>query len=271
MPGGILQIAANSAVNNIFNDNNFSLFKVVYHKYTPFSIEDYKLPLSSLSDFSKKLDVIIPKVGDLLTDIVLNIEIPQLTGNYTFDNATEYLNYLNSQYTFVTMTDKQQYYENLYKESLGNTLQTYLLRETTYTGTTGPSGTTGLTGSTDYQLMLPLLDTSMFLNSGITQKYSLQNYLNSQFIYSGSGTNTGSTGPNSVYFDNQYKLHTINQLQYSQKSSTTNIDYLNYAFQDKEFYFFIANLLNIKEIDPNYAITYFNEWQTIYYDTVNKF
>lgn len=271
MGGGILQIAANSAVNNIFNDNNYSLFKIVYHKYTSFSIEDYKLPLSSLSDFSKKLDVIIPKVGDLLTDVVLNIELPQLTGNYTFQNGTEYLNYLNSQYTFVTMTDKQQYYENLYKESLGNTLQSYLLRETTYTGYTGSSGTTGLTGSTDYQLMLPLLDTSMFLNSGISQKYSLENYLNSQFIYSGTGNNTGSTGPNSVYFDNQYKLHTINSLQYSQKSSTTNIDYLNYAFQDKEFYFFIANLLNIKEIDPNYAITYFNEWQTIYYDTVNKY
>ena len=271
MPGGLLQIAANSAANYIFNDNDYSLFKIVYHKYTPFSIEDYKLPLSSLSDFGKKIEVIIPKVGDLLTDMVLNVELPQLTGNYTFQNGTEYLNYLNSQYTFVTMTDKQQYYENLYKESLGNTLQTYLLRETTFTGYTGLSGSTGVTGSTNYQLMLPLLDTSMFLNSGITQKYSLENYLNSQFIYSGTGYNTGSTGPNSLYFDNKFKLHTINSLPYYQKATTTNIDYLNYAFQDKEFYFFIANLLNIKEIDPNYAITYFDKWQDVYYNTVNKY
>ena len=48
MGGGILQIAANSVSNSIFNDVNYSFFKIVYHKYTSFTIEDYILPLSSL-------------------------------------------------------------------------------------------------------------------------------------------------------------------------------------------------------------------------------
>ena len=255
MGGGILQIAANSVSNSIFNDVNYSFFKIVYHKYTSFTIEDYILPLSSLSDFGKKLEVVIPKVGDLLTDIILKIELPQVNGEYVFSDRAAYLASLQAQYTFTTMTNIQQYYENLYKESLGNTMQVYLVRnyKDNIKGTVG-----------NYQLMLPLLDSTMFLNQGITQPYSLQKYLNDTYP-----TSTG-TSPNSTYFTNQFKLHTIIPLLYSLKS-TTNIDYLNYAFQDKEFYFFIANLLNIKEINPSYKITYFNEWQNNYYNTVKKY
>jgi len=255
MGGGILQIAANSVSNSIFNDVNYSFFKIVYHKYTSFTIEDYILPLSSLSDFGKKLEVVIPKVGDLLTDIILKVELPQVNGNYVFSDRDTYLASLQAQYTFATMTDIQQYNENLYKESLGNAMQVYLIRnyKDNIKGTVG-----------NYQLMLPLLDSTMFLNQGITQPYSLQKYLSNTYP-----TSTG-TSPNSTYFTNQFKLHTVIPLLYSLKS-TTNIDYLNYAFQDKEFYFFIANLLNIKEINPSYKITYFNEWQNNYYNTVKKY
>jgi hypothetical protein len=255
MGGGILQIAANSVSNSIFNDVNYSFFKIVYHKYTSFTIEDYILPLSGLSDFGKKLEVVIPKVGDLLTDIILKVELPQVKGEYVFSDKDAYLASLKAQYTFVTMTDIQQYNENLYKESLGNGMQVYLIRnyKDNIKGTVG-----------NYQLMLPLLDSTMFLNQGISQPYSLQKYLSDVYP-----TSTG-TSPNSTYFTNQFKLHTIIPLLYSLKS-TTNIDYLNYAFQDKEFYFFIANLLNIKEINPSYKITYFNEWQNNYYNTVKKY
>ena len=54
-------------------------------------------------------------------------------------------------------------------------------------------------------------------------------------------------------------------------TNISNIDYINYSFQDKEFYFFIANILNIKKIDPSYEITYYNDWETKYYDTVKKY
>jgi hypothetical protein len=95
----------------------------------------------------------------------------------------------------------------------------------------------------------------MFLSPGKSQKYSLETFINN----------------NSQFFDNEYKLHTINDLKYSEKLNVSNIDYLNYSFQDKEFYFFIANLLNIKEINPNYSIIYYNEWQNNYYNTVKKY
>ena len=69
MGGGILQIAANVSNDSLFNDQNYTFFKSVYHKYTPFTLENYVLNLSSLSDFGKKMEVVIPKVGDLLADM----------------------------------------------------------------------------------------------------------------------------------------------------------------------------------------------------------
>ena len=240
MGGGLLQIEANSAIDPIFTDPNYTLFLAVYHKYTPFSIQDYTLKLSSLSDFGKKLEVTIPKAGDLLTDMVLTIDLPQVIGEYIFTNQQEYLNSLTSQFTFSIMNDVQQYNENLYKLSLGNSLQVYLVRDSQIG---------------KYQLILPLLDATMFLTQGKTQKYDLTSFLAS----------------NSQFFDNQYNLHVIQNLNYGVSSNITNIDYLNYAFQDKEFYFFIANLLNIKQIDPSYKITYYNDWITVYYNTVKKY
>jgi hypothetical protein len=240
MGGGLLQIAANSATDSIFNDPNYTLFLAVYHKYTPFSIQDYTLKLSSLGDFGKKLEVNIPKIGDLLTDMCLIVDLPEINGEYTFTNQEEYVNSLTSQFTFSIMNDVSQYQENLYKLNLGNTMQVYLIRDSQIG---------------KYQLMLPLLDTTMFLTEGKSDKYSLTNFLES----------------NSQFFDNQYNLHVIQNLNYTLNTSVTNIDYLNYAFQDKEFYFFIANLLNIKSIDPNYKIVYYSEWQTRYYETVNKY
>ena len=100
MGGGLLQIAANSATDPVFNDPNYTLFLAVYHKYTPFTIQDYTLKLSSLSDFGKKLEVTIPKVGDLLTDMVLTIELPQVSGEYTFTNQQDYINSITNQFTF---------------------------------------------------------------------------------------------------------------------------------------------------------------------------
>jgi hypothetical protein len=240
MGGGILQIAANSANDSLFNDQDYTLFKSVYHRYTPFSIENSILNLTSLSDFGKKIETVIPKVGDLLTDIMLVIDLPEISGEYTFTNRDDYLNSLKNQYSFTTMNDLQQYNENLYKLSLGSEMQAYLVRDS-------------ILGQ--YQLVLPLLDATMFLVQGKKQKYSLSNFLST----------------NSQFFDNKYKLHTIKDLVYGVKDTILNIDYLNYAFEDKEFYFFIANLLNIKTNNPNVNIVYFNEWTTNYKNTIKKY
>jgi hypothetical protein len=240
MGGGILQLASNTSNDSLFNDQTYTLFKIVYHKYTPFSIENTILNLTSLSDFGKKIETVIPRTGDLLTDVMLVIDLPEITGEYIFTNRDEYLNSLQNQYTFTTMNDLQQYNENLYKLSLGSEMQAYLVRDS-------------ILGQ--YQLVLPLLDATMFLIQGKKQKYSLSKFLET----------------NSQFFDNKYKLHTIKDLVYGIKDNITNIDYLNYSFQDKEFYFFIANLLNIKEINPNLNIKYFDQWLTIYNDTVKKY
>jgi len=240
MGGGILQIASNVSGDSLFNDQNYTFFKSVYHKYTPFSIENNILNLSSLSDFGKKMEVVIPKVGDLLTDIMLVIDLPEVNANYVFTDRDEYIQSLENQYTFITMTDMQQYNENLYKLNLGSGMQVYLVRDSVLG---------------QYQLVLPLLDATMFLTQGKKQKYSLSTFLQN----------------NSQFFDNQYKLHTIKDLIYAVKDNISNIDYLNYAFQDKEFFFFIANLLNIKNINPTLNIQYFNNWIDEYGNVVKKY
>ena len=155
MGGGILQIASNVSGDSLFNDQNYTFFKSVYHKYTPFSIENSILNLSSLSDFGKKMEVIIPKVGDLLTDIMLVIDLPEVNANYVFTDRDEYIQSLENQYTFITMTDIQQYNENLYKLNLGSGMQVYLVRDSVLG---------------QYQLVLPLLDATMFLTQGKKQK-----------------------------------------------------------------------------------------------------
>jgi hypothetical protein len=129
MGGGILQIAANVSNDSLFNDQNYTFFKCVYHKYTPFTLENYVLNLSSLSDFGKKMDIVIPKVGDLLTDMMLVVDLPQIKGEYTFTDRDAYIKSLQDQYTFSTMNDIQQYNENLYKLNLGANLQAYLVRD----------------------------------------------------------------------------------------------------------------------------------------------
>jgi len=240
MGGGILQIAANTSNDSLFNDQNYTFFISMYHRYTPFSIENSILNLTSLSDFGKKIETVIPKIGDLLTDLMLVIDLPEISGEYIFTNREDYLASLQNQYSFTSMNDIQQYNENLYKLSLGSSVQAYLVRDSVLG---------------QYQLVLPLLDATMFLIKGQKQKYSLTKFLQN----------------NSQFFDNQYKLHTIKDLVYGVKTNTINIDYLNYSFQDKEFYFFIANLLNIKTINPNLNIVYFDKWQVIYKDTIKKY
>ncbi|MBU3743900.1 MAG: hypothetical protein FGM61_05035 [Sediminibacterium sp.] len=113
----------------MFNDQQYTLFKAVYHRFTPFSIEDYEFNISGTGDFGKKIDVRIPKVGDLLTDMTLVIDLPEISGSYVFENKDEYLNSLQSQYSFTTMNDIQQYKENLYKLKLGQNMQAYLVRD----------------------------------------------------------------------------------------------------------------------------------------------
>jgi len=86
MPGGLLQIAINSGKDNYLVSNpQISFFKSVYRKYTRFSIETIKETpnLTNLQeDIDTKLNIKIPRNGDLLKRAYLTFDLPDIYSGY---------------------------------------------------------------------------------------------------------------------------------------------------------------------------------------------
>jgi len=83
MAGGLLRISAYGA-QDVFltGDPQITFFKALYKRYTHFSMETIQQQFSGTAGFGKK-DVAstISKNGDLVTHMVLQIDLPALTGN----------------------------------------------------------------------------------------------------------------------------------------------------------------------------------------------
>ena len=62
----------------IIGNPQFSYFKSVYRRYTNFAIEPIRQIFTESPDFGKRVTCIIDKKGDLLSDILLEIELPSL-------------------------------------------------------------------------------------------------------------------------------------------------------------------------------------------------
>ena len=77
--GALLQLAARG-IQDTFLTSNPSIhhFKKVFKQYTPFAIEQLKLDFNGDVQFGKKITCIIPKKGDLLSNMYLNVKLPPL-------------------------------------------------------------------------------------------------------------------------------------------------------------------------------------------------
>ncbi len=85
MPGGLIQLAAYGSENLYLMGNpEITFFKVVYKQHTNFSVEPIEIPFSSqhnISEVSTKpttLKVKIPRLADLLSNIFLKVELPDI-------------------------------------------------------------------------------------------------------------------------------------------------------------------------------------------------
>ena len=74
----------------IIGNPQFSYFKAVYRRYTNFSIEPIRQIFTESPDFGKRVTCIIDKKGDLLSDIILEVELPPLETNISWTNGIGY-------------------------------------------------------------------------------------------------------------------------------------------------------------------------------------
>lgn len=100
MPGGLLQLSSYGS-NDLFltGTPQITFFKVVYRRYTNFSCESIRVNFDDNVNFNKEVSIVVPKIGDLMHKIYIEIDLPEITINRTLP---------------------QQQYQSIYTESLNN-------------------------------------------------------------------------------------------------------------------------------------------------------
>tara|TARA_B110000037_G_scaffold38827_1_gene47829 strand:+ start:101 stop:1618 length:1518 start_codon:yes stop_codon:yes gene_type:complete len=101
MPGGELQLSYYGEEDIILNGNpQITFFVSVFKRYTNFAIENIRQYFVGEADFGKKVQCIIDKCGDLMSDVFLQIKLPSLVefNNKIKDTNLEYrwINYIGN-------------------------------------------------------------------------------------------------------------------------------------------------------------------------------
>jgi hypothetical protein len=92
--GGLLQLIAQGKQDVFLTGNpQVTWFKMVYRRYTNYSVEQQIIPFDNQPDFGRRITVQIPRKGDLLGPLWLEIQLPALTDSVTgaplsYTNAT---------------------------------------------------------------------------------------------------------------------------------------------------------------------------------------
>jgi hypothetical protein len=90
--GGLLQLVAQGKQDVFLTGNpQVTWFKMVYRRYTNFSIESQVIQFDNTADFGRKITCLLPRKGDLLGPLMLEVQLPAL-----FDTAGNPLSYTNS-------------------------------------------------------------------------------------------------------------------------------------------------------------------------------
>ena len=77
--GGLLQLVAQGKQDVFLTGNpQITWFKMVYRRYTNFSMESSVIQFDNQADFGRKITTTIPRKGDLLGALWLEIELPAL-------------------------------------------------------------------------------------------------------------------------------------------------------------------------------------------------
>lgn len=83
MTGGIIQLAAYGLENNALNQNpQITFFKTIFRRYTNFDKIELNQSFSSTLTFGREAECKIRKMGDLLSSVLLTIELPEINMTY---------------------------------------------------------------------------------------------------------------------------------------------------------------------------------------------
>jgi hypothetical protein len=78
--GGLLQLVATGKQDAFLTGNpQVTWFKMVYRRYSPFAIESQRMYFDGKADFGQKISCVVPRLGDLLGDCFLVVELPPIT------------------------------------------------------------------------------------------------------------------------------------------------------------------------------------------------
>lgn len=123
MAGGLINIAAYGAQDLYLTGNpEITYFKVVYRRYTNFSIENIRLSFNDSPDFGKTTTIDLAKIGDLAHKMYLEITLPELNFKRNISNTDEITNYTNiynqslNYYSIINLFN--QYNSSAYRESI---------------------------------------------------------------------------------------------------------------------------------------------------------
>jgi hypothetical protein len=90
--GGLLQLVAQGKQDIFLTGNpQISFFKMVYRRHTNFAIESQSMYFDGTPNFGQKITCLIPRRGDLLGRIYLNVTLPPL-----YDQGGTLVSYCNS-------------------------------------------------------------------------------------------------------------------------------------------------------------------------------
>lgn len=78
--GGLLQLVSTGRQDVYLSGNpQTTFFKQVYRRYTNFAIETQRVPFDTAVEFGKLITTTIPRNGDLIGQMYLEIELPEMT------------------------------------------------------------------------------------------------------------------------------------------------------------------------------------------------
>jgi hypothetical protein len=77
--GGLLQLVSTGRQDIYLSGNpQTTFFKQVYRRYTNFSIETQRISLDTAAEFNKLISITVPRNGDLLSQLILEIDLPEI-------------------------------------------------------------------------------------------------------------------------------------------------------------------------------------------------
>jgi hypothetical protein len=89
--GGLLQLVAVGKQDAFLTGNpQMTWFKTVYRRYTNFAIESQPMYFDGTPDFGKRITCLVPRRGDLLTQVILEVTLPAIS--LTTGDAVSYVN-----------------------------------------------------------------------------------------------------------------------------------------------------------------------------------